>query len=145
MMRTLGWSAVVTLAATVALSGCGGEAPEQAPTPTTAPSAATPPSTAAGQAAGDEDLAAPLLVWADSDTDEGEAPLTVQFEADVEGGTAPLKYKWTFGDGQESAEPNPKHTYEKPGEYRADLVVNDSADDEDSDYLEIEVYAEGEG
>lgn len=143
-MRTLGWSAVVTLAAAVTLSGCGGEAPEQAPTPTTTPSAETPPSTVAGQA-GDEDLAAPLLVWADSDTDEGEAPLTVQFEADVEGGTPPLKYKWTFGDGAESTEANPKHVYEKPGEYRADLVVNDSADDEDSDYLEIEVYAEGEG
>jgi len=144
MMRTLGWSVVVTLAAAVALFGCGGEAPEPAPTATTTPSAEAPPSTAAGQAA-DEDLAAPLLVWADSDTDEGEAPLTVQFEADVEGGTPPLKYKWTFGDGGESTEPNPSHTYDKPGEYRADLVVNDSADDEDSDYLEIEVYAEGEG
>ena len=143
-MRTLGWSAVA-LATVVALSGCGGgDTPESTPTPTTAPSAETPPSTAAG-AAGDEDLAAPLLVWADSDTDEGEAPLTVQFEADVEGGTPPLKYKWTFGDGGESTEANPKHTYDKPGEYRADLVVNDSADDEDSDYLEIEVYAEGEG
>jgi len=144
LMRTLGWSAVVSLAATVALFGCGGESTETAPTATTVPSAEAPPSTAAG-AAGDEDLAAPLLVWADSDTDEGEAPLTVKFEADVEGGTPPLKYKWTFGDGAESTEANPSHTYEKPGEYRADLVVNDSADDEDSDYLEIEVYAEGEG
>ena len=38
----------------------------------------------------DEDMAAPLLAWADSDTDEGKAPLAIQFKADIEGGTPPL-------------------------------------------------------
>ena len=60
--------------------------------------------------------------------------------ADVEGGTPPLKYVWKFGDGTpDSNEANPKHTYEKAGKYRADLEVSDSAGDEDSDYIDIEV------
>jgi PKD repeat protein len=87
-----------------------------------------------------EDLAAPLLAWADSDTDEGKAPLTIEFKADVEGGKPPLSYVWKFGDGTpDSTEANPKHTYQKAGKYRADLQVKDSGGDEDSDYLEIEV------
>jgi PKD repeat protein len=87
----------------------------------------------------EEELESPLLVWADSDTDEGKAPLTVQFKADVEGGTPPLSYLWKFGDGSpDSTEANPKHTFQKPGKYRVDLEVKDSAGDEDSDYLEIE-------
>ena len=97
---------------------------------------------AAGAAAqgGEDEEPAPLLAWADSDTDEGKAPLTVQFTADVEGGKPPLKHLWKFGDGTpDSTEPNPKHTYDKPGQYRADLEVNDSAGDSDSDYLEIDV------
>jgi len=88
----------------------------------------------------EDDLAAPLLAWADSDTDEGKAPLTVQFKADIEGGTPPLTYVWKFGDGTpDSTEANPKHIYQKAGKYRADLEVKDSAGDSDSDYLEIDV------
>jgi len=159
MMRILACSLAVGLLATVALTGCGGggtstsETPKPATAttapaaaPTTAPAAAagatgaTPPTTAAGaKEGGDEDLAAPLLAWADSDTDEGKAPLTVQFKADVEGGTPPLSYVWKFGDGTpDSTEANPKHVYQKPGKYRADLEVKDSAGDSDSDYLEID-------
>jgi hypothetical protein len=124
----------------VGLPGCGGgggEAP-QAPPPTAAPAApATPPTTVVGQA---EEEVAPLLAWADGSPEEGKAPLTVEFKADTEGGTPPLKYLWKFGDGSpDSTEPNPKHTYGKPGKYRADLEVSDSAGDSDSDYIEIEV------
>src|SRR5262249_17938842 len=83
---------------------------------------------------------APLLAWADSDTDEGNAPLDVQFTADVEGGKPPLTYVWKFGDGTpDSNEANPKHTYAKAGSYRADLEVKDASGDSDSDYLEITV------
>ena len=158
-MRILACSVTVGVLASLALTGCGGggaptgetpkattatTAPAAAPAttapPAAAPAPATPPTTAAGAKEGeDEDLAAPLLAWADSDTDEGKAPLTVQFKADVEGGTAPLSYVWKFGDGTpDSTEANPKHVYQKPGKYRADLEVKDSAGDSDSDYLEID-------
>jgi PKD repeat protein len=158
MMRILACSLAVGVLATVALTACGGggtstsetkpatattapaAAPTTAPAPAAGTTAATPPTTAAGaKEGGDEDLAAPLLAWADSDTDEGKAPLTVQFKADVEGGTPPLSYVWKFGDGTpDSTEANPKHVYQKPGKYRADLEVKDSAGDSDSDYLEID-------
>ncbi len=157
-MRILACSVTVGVLASLALTGCGGGGTPTGETPkpttvTTAPAAAvptlppaaaptppTPPSTAAGAKEGeDDDLAAPLLAWADSDTDEGKAPLTVQFKADVEGGTAPLSYVWKFGDGSpDSTEANPKHVYQKAGKYRADLEVKDSAGDSDSDYLEID-------
>jgi len=152
MMRT--WSILLGFVVATTLAGCGGggetpgegaEAPKpgaQAPA-TTAPAdqAATTPTTApAGEKGPEDDEPAPLLAWADSDTDEGKAPLTIQFTADVEGGTPPLKHVWKFGDGTpDSTEPNPKHTYAKPGQYRADLEVADSAGDSDSDYLEIDV------
>jgi len=155
-MRILGCSATLGMLVTLALAGCGGggtptgETPKPMTATTAAPSApaapapttATPPTTAAGAKAGeeDEDLGSPLLAWADSDTDEGKAPLTVQFKADIEGGTPPLSYVWKFGDGTpDSTEANPKHTYQKPGKYRADLEVKDAGGDSDSDYLEIDV------
>jgi PKD repeat protein len=158
MMRILACSLALGVLATVALTACGGggtstsetkpatattapaAAPTTAPAPAAGTTAATPPTTAAGaKEGGDEDLAAPLLAWADSDTDEGKAPLTIQFKADVEGGTPPLSYVWKFGDGTpDSTEANPKHVYQKPGKYRADLEVKDSAGDSDSDYLEID-------
>jgi PKD repeat protein len=149
-MRILGCSASLGMLVTLALAGCGGGAPTgETPKPTTttaapapAPQAPAAPPTAAPGAKADEDenLAAPLLAWADSDTDEGKAPLTIQFKADIEGGTPPLSYVWKFGDGTpDSTEANPKHTYQKAGKYRADLEVKDSAGDSDSDYLEIDV------
>ncbi len=149
-MRIVGRSALVGTVVALALSGCGGgggESPQgetpKSPATTVPAAAATTPTTVAGAAAPEgenDDLAAPLLAWADSDTDEGKAPLTIEFKADVEGGKAPLSYVWKFGDGTpDSTEANPKHTYEKAGKYRADLQVKDSGGDEDSDYLEIEV------
>jgi PKD repeat protein len=149
MMRT--WSILVGFILAATLAGCGGgegksgggEAAKPAPQATTPQAAQTPPTTGAAAAQGEggaDEEPAPLLAWADSDTDEGKAPLAIQFTADVEGGKAPLTYVWKFGDGTpDSSEANPKHTYEKPGTYRADLEVKDSSGDSDSDYLEITV------
>jgi PKD repeat protein len=155
-MRILGCSAALGALMTLTLAACGGGTPTTetpkpqtattaAPAPATPPAPAapaTPPTTAAGAKTGDsdEDMAAPLLAWADSDTDEGKAPLGIQFKADIEGGTPPLTYLWKFGDGTpDSTEANPKHTYQKAGKYRADLEVKDAGGDSDSDYLEIDV------
>lgn len=145
MTRTLACSAALAASFLLVLSGCGGgEAPAPAPTTTTAPAAAPAPpaaqATSTTLAGLEDEEAAPLLAWADGAPEEGKAPLTVEFKADVEGGTPPLKYVWKFGDGSpDSTEANPKHTYQKAGKYRADLEVADSAGDEDSDYLDIEV------
>ena len=135
-------SATLAVPLLLVVPGCGGdkagEAPPAPPT-TVAPAAgAVTPTTVAGAKADEEP--APLLAWADGSPEEGSAPLAVEFKADVEGGTPPLKYTWTFGDGTpDSNEPNPKHSYEKAGKFRADLSVADSSGDSDSDYIEIEV------
>jgi chitodextrinase len=46
---------------------------------------------------------------------QGEAPLAVTFAAAVTGGRAPYTYAWTFGDGADSTEASPAHTYANPG------------------------------
>jgi PKD repeat protein len=139
MMRVLACSPALAVFLLFILPGCGGEQQKEAPPapPTTAAvGAVTTTTLAAGKA---DEEPAPLLAWADGSPEEGTAPLVVEFKADIEGGTPPLKYTWSFGDGTPNAEePNPKHTYAKPGKYRADLSVSDSAGDSDSDYLEIE-------
>jgi len=140
MNRILVCSAAFAASLSLALTGCGGGGTEtQKPATTTTVAATKGPEGTAPPIDPDSDVA-PLLAWADGSPEEGPPPLTVEFKADVEGGTPPLKYTWQFGDGTpESNEPNPKHTYTKAGKYRADLSVTDSADDSDSDYIEIEV------
>ncbi|HSQ79169.1 MAG TPA: PKD domain-containing protein [Candidatus Bathyarchaeia archaeon] len=56
----------------------------------------------------------------------GRAPFPVTFAAVVAGGTPPYTYRWTFGDGGTSTEPNPTHTYELGGIFRASLTVTDA-------------------
>ncbi|MBC6469854.1 PQQ-dependent sugar dehydrogenase [Actinomadura alba] len=59
----------------------------------------------------------------------GGQPLKVQFSSegtyDPEG-TA-LTYKWDFGDGETSTQPNPRHTYGKRGQYSPTLTVTDAS------------------
>src|SRR5262245_31834463 len=133
MKHTSACSATLAISLLILLSGCGGgggggstQTPATpttlaAPAPTVAPAAAAPTTTQEGQAGEDDDFPPPLLAWAEADPEEGDTPLTVQFKADIEGGGPPLKYKWSFGDGTpDSTEASPKHTYDKPGKYRAD-------------------------
>jgi PKD repeat protein len=139
MNRIIVCSAALAASLSLAFTGCGGSGTQTQPATTTTVAATKGPEGTAPAIDPDSEVA-PLLAWADGSPEEGPAPLTVEFKADVEGGTAPLKYSWVFGDGSaEVTEPNPKHTYTKPGKYRADLNVTDSADDSDSDYIEIEV------
>ncbi len=57
----------------------------------------------------------------------GMGPLLVSFSSngsfDPEGSA--LTCDWDFGDGTSSSEPNPSHTYDRPGTYTASLVVYD--------------------
>jgi PKD repeat protein len=70
-------------------------------------------------------------------TSFGEPPLTVQF-TDTSTGTPPFSYSWDFGDGTNSTEANPVHTYENFGYYYVTLTVsNDYGTDTKSAYEPI--------
>ncbi|MCK4614163.1 MAG: PKD domain-containing protein, partial [Thermoplasmata archaeon] len=50
----------------------------------------------------------------------------VNFTSETSGGSPPYTYKWYFGDGETSTEPNPTHKYETHGFYTVALSVADS-------------------
>jgi len=52
---------------------------------------------------------------------------TVSFSANISGGTPPYTYRWSFGDGNASMQPNPTHTYAASGRYPVQLTVEDNA------------------
>jgi PKD repeat protein len=55
---------------------------------------------------------------------EGDAPLAVNFiDQSMEGGSDITTWLWDFGDGTQSAEQNPAHTYTKSGFFRVTLRV----------------------
>ena len=55
---------------------------------------------------------------------EGDAPLTVRFDVEPgEGSTEIQSFLWDFGDGAQSVDENPTHTFEEPGFYRVSLSV----------------------
>ncbi len=58
---------------------------------------------------------------------EATAPFAVAFRAAVAGGTPPYTYAWALGDGSNSTESAPAHTYGEPGSFTISLVVRDSA------------------
>lgn len=51
---------------------------------------------------------------------------SVHFNSSVTGYTSPT-YLWTFGDGANSTDENPTHTYLGPGIYEVTLIVNNDA------------------
>jgi PKD repeat protein len=57
----------------------------------------------------------------------GAAPLVVQFTDLSDSGTEPITgWYWNFGDGSNSAEQNPTHTYVIPGNYSVSLTITTS-------------------
>ncbi|GGJ41389.1 hypothetical protein GCM10008938_29340 [Deinococcus roseus] len=53
------------------------------------------------------------------------APAQVQFNLTAEGGfPAGTRFAWDFGDGTTSTEASPRHTYYKPGTYKASVKVD---------------------
>ena len=56
----------------------------------------------------------------------------------------PISYFWDFGDGNDSNEENPTHTYDMPGTYLVTLSVeSECGDDMDSDSVSTTVAVTG--
>jgi len=70
----------------------------------------------------------------------GSVPFTVQFNASGLGLGGDLSYHWDFGDGTESAEPDPRHTYQEEGRFTVRLTVRSGTSARTHD---IEVYVSG--
>jgi hypothetical protein len=51
---------------------------------------------------------------------------TLQFTSTIAGGTPPYSYRWSFGDGEESRDQHPVHTYYRPGAYTVAAWVTDA-------------------
>lgn len=69
----------------------------------------------------------------------GKAPLTVVFTD--QSTNNPTTWLWDFGDGINSAEQNPEHTYQEAGDFTVQLTVsNDFGSDTKTkaDYIEVE-------
>jgi len=65
-------------------------------------------------------LDAPVTSFSVSQTSE-KTPLIVRFTDQSTG--SPTSWKWTFGDGNDSTEQNPVHTYNKSGNYTIALTT----------------------
>lgn len=63
-----------------------------------------------------------------ADKTTGPAPLAVQFTDLTAPGSSPVtEWRWLFGDGAESAEQNPAHTYGAEGVYTVSLEATSAA------------------
>ncbi len=126
------------------LAACGGSEQPATTTTTTTMAAAKPTATTAPGAAEEEEYE--LDVIAEAEPDEGAPPLKVQFTASVEEETGgPFTFHWDFGDGANSAEQNPSHTYAKVGEYTATLTVTNQKGNKGTDEIDIFVETDEEG
>ncbi len=68
----------------------------------------------------------PLMASIRANRTAGLGPLVIAFNAAVVGGDPPYTYLWEFGDGQNSTDPAPSHTFTGAGaEYRVNLTVRD--------------------
>jgi PKD domain len=130
----------------LALAACSHKSAPPAATPTASPAGSPTASKQAEAGPTDRGKHGILLVLIDANPDEGKAPLQVQFTVDhpPDSGQPPVTYHWTFGDGTESAEENPKHIYPKPGSYDVTVVAKDASGDEDDDETIITVHRAGE-
>ena len=66
---------------------------------------------------------APVAAFSASPT-SGNAPLNVSFTDKSTG--SPTSWKWYFGDGTNSTDQNPAHTYSKAGRYTLSLTANNA-------------------
>ncbi|MEM7369902.1 MAG: PKD domain-containing protein [Bacteroidota bacterium] len=65
---------------------------------------------------------------------------TIQFTDDSRNHD-PANNQWDFGDGNTSELANPTHTYDTPGMYTVQLIVENSSGEKDTSTCEVSVYA----
>gem|GEM_PF-2539789 len=70
------------------------------------------------------DTPLPLLADFKADLRRGKAPLTVQF-TDLSQGQVNTR-SWDFGDGMQSSDKDPLHTYQQPGAYTVSLSLSNT-------------------
>jgi PKD repeat protein len=125
----------------VATPASGGATPA---TPAGAPTAAAATPGAPGAAAegegGTED--GDCIVIGDASPDYGAPPLEVEFSAEAECSAGQPKYRWDFGDGSNSTDPNATHTYARAGEYTAVITVTAADGSTSTDEIDITVEEE---
>jgi len=63
----------------------------------------------------------------------------LEFDCCIKDGLPPYKYHWKFGDGEESFEETPIHTYKKPGFYTVSLEIEDQYGESKIDKKSIDV------
>jgi PKD repeat protein len=103
---------------------------------------------------GSDTVTRSALIW----VDQPETPLKAEFSAGNRTGIYPLEVRfrdrsagnitswyWDFGDGTNSAEPDPTHEYTFPGIYTVSLTVSDNGTDETStetkeDLVRVVIY-----
>ncbi len=139
--------AVIVVLGGALVSACGSapsteELPAAASAPAVEPApVAEPAAPAAQEPVAPQQPERLLIAWMEEDEDAGYAPLTVRFLSNVKGGVPPYTITWNFDDGSPpSAEPNPVHTYTKPGRYLAELFATDSRGEKDDDFTIIEIW-----
>ena len=71
------------------------------------------------------------------------APARVKFTNASIGGA--LSHSWKFGDGTNSENLNPIHTYQTPGTYTVELTVTTPDDLSDTATTDLVVYEESSG
>jgi len=79
----------------------------------------------------------PLVASCIASPTSGNVPFTVYFTGSASGGIPPYSYSWNFGDGGNSTQQNPSHTYNSAGNYTVTLTVTDSQSLQDSVSLTI--------
>jgi len=67
-----------------------------------------------------------LAVEISTDNLTGYSPFNATLTSKVIGGKPPYLYTWDFGDGYQSAEVNPTHSYSQEGTYQVVLMIEDS-------------------
>jgi len=88
-----------------------------------------------------EDTISPLVII-NADPKSGDLPLIVNFTGSGQNFNGILSYKWDFGDGLESKQQNPKHTFYNPGIYNVSLVITDETGVNASEVIQIIAYQE---
>lgn len=90
---------------------------------------------------GDVDRQAPKVTLGNFEPIEGRE---MEFFPETEWDNVEIvKYIWDFGDGETSADRNPKHTFREPGKYTITLSVEDEAGNRKMAQSQVEVAPKG--